>query len=148
MTLCVSICALARVQTWGQPRVLLFLRSYSVWVLSRGPRVHLSRFGPLASEPWGSSCLHLSKTGIASMCYPVLPFIWVLGIEPCLSCLAFPTEPSPQPCSFNNAERLKHLKQIFFSPQVSPSPTLKDKYNIANVCTLFIISVYRIYHPH
>lgn len=147
MTLCVSICALARAQTWGQPRVLLFLRSYSVWVLSRGPRVHLSRFGPLASEPWGSSCLHLSKTGIASMCYPVLPFIWVLGIKPCLSCLAFLLSHLLSPVPLTTLSGW-HTSNNFFFPQVSPSPTLKDKYNIANVCTLFIISVYRIYHPH
>lgn len=147
MTLCVSVCALACVQTWGQPWVLLFLRSYSVWLLSHGPRVHLNRFGPLASQFWGSSCLHLSKTRITNMCYHVWPFTWVLEIEPCLSCSAFPTEPSPQPCSFNNAEQLTHLKQIIFSPQASPSPALKDKYNIANVCTLFL-SMYRIYHSH
>lgn len=99
-------------------------------VFDSWPRVHLSRFGLLACVPWGSSCLHLSK----------------LGLQTCatmsVSRLAFPTEPSPQPCSFNNPEWLTHLKQIIFSHKPVPHPP-EGKYNIPNVCTLFIISMYR-----
>lgn len=66
-----------------------------------------------------------------------------------VSCLAFPTELCPQPCSFIFIMRSTWhtLNKSIFSLSKCLIP-LKGKYNIPNVFTLFIINVDEIYHSY
>lgn len=147
----VSMCAYAHVQAPGQP-----------WVLSSGA---------LQLGFWSLVSLEFTWGGLASwaVClggllapptqnwdykhvWPWLAFshekLWGLnsGLVLGLSNWALSSAPF---LYIHNAEGLTPLKQMtFFFLWVSASSPLEGKYNIPNVCTLFIINVYEIYHSH